>query len=122
MITGLHAVLHSRNADAIRIFFRDTLPHAHLDAGGGQLIFAMPPTELAIHPTDSAKDSVELYLMCDNLASTMNALAMREVEFTKPVREESWGRVTAIRLADGSELGLYEPKHAVIHEVARNDA
>ncbi len=80
-----------------------------VDAGVGWPIFALPPAELAIHP--AAEGSHELYLMCDNLADTMAELEKRGVEFSKPVSEQSWGLITAVRLPGGTELALYEPRH-----------
>lgn len=110
MITGAHAVLFSREADRLRDFLRDVLGFESVDAGGGWLIFALPPGELATHPADAA-GRVELYLMCDDLGATMTELEGKGVEFTRPVAEERWGRVTAMRLPGGDELGLYEPRH-----------
>jgi len=110
MITGVHALVYSRRAEAIRAFFRDVLALRSVDAGGGWPIFALPPAELAVHPSD-ADDSHELYLMCDNLDATLAELREKGVEASRPISEERWGRATAIRIADGSELGLYEPKH-----------
>lgn len=51
-ITGVHAVLFTKDAERLRAFFRDVLGLSSADAGGGWLIFALPPAELAAHPTD----------------------------------------------------------------------
>src|SRR5262249_20796482 len=61
MITGMHAVVYTRNAEADRAFFRDALGFSSVDAGGGWLIFAAPPSELAPHPAES-NGKHELYL------------------------------------------------------------
>jgi predicted enzyme related to lactoylglutathione lyase len=63
-----------------------------------------------VHPTDG-KPHHELSLMCDDLDATMRALEAKGVQFTQPVRQQSWGRSTAIALPGGGELGLYEPRH-----------
>ncbi len=76
----------------------------------GWLIFAMPPAELAVHPTEE-EFRCELYLMCDDLEATMAALRRKEVEFTRPVSDQGWGLVTAIKIPGGGELGLYQPRH-----------
>jgi catechol 2,3-dioxygenase-like lactoylglutathione lyase family enzyme len=110
MITGAHAIIYSRDADADRAFFRDVLELPAVDAGHGWLIFALPPAELATHPTDGA-DSHELYLMCDDIHATVAELEAKGVRFGGPIAEERWGSVTAIKLPGGGELGLYEPKH-----------
>ena len=86
------------------------LEFPNVDAGGGWLIFKAPPAEIAVHPTDGPERQ-ELFLMCDDLEATMNNLSARGVEFAKEVTEVRWGRITAIKLPGGGELGLYEPRH-----------
>ena len=110
MINGLHAVIFSRDAEGVRAFLRDVLGFASVDAGGGWLIFALPPAELAAHPSDDDGHH-ELYLMCDDVHASVEELARKGVQFARPVRDEGWGLLTAIRLPGGGELGLYEPKH-----------
>ena|SRR5689334_17241298 len=110
MITGTHVIVFSRDADADRAFFADVLGHPHVDAGGGWLIFKVPPAELAVHPSD-APTGHELYFMCDDLDATMTELRARGVDFTEAVSEERWGRLTRFRLPGGGEVGMYEPRH-----------
>jgi catechol 2,3-dioxygenase-like lactoylglutathione lyase family enzyme len=112
MINGAHVIIYSRDAEADRAFFRDTLGYHHVDAGHGWLIFKLPPAELAMHPT-GGEPAHELYLMCDDIKATMAELSAKGVETTIPVTEEQWGLRTAVRLPGGSELGLYEPRHPV---------
>jgi catechol 2,3-dioxygenase-like lactoylglutathione lyase family enzyme len=107
MITGAHTILYSRDADALRAFFRDVLELPSVDAGGGWLIFGLPPGEVAAHPGESG---AELYLMCDDLEATMVELRSKDVELG-PVSDQGWGRLTTIALPGGGELGLYEPRH-----------
>lgn len=108
MITGAHAIVFSQDAEADRAFFRDVLKLDHVDAGGGWLIFALPPAELAVHPGEA---SHQLYLMCDDIAATTAELRARGVELTQDVSDQGWGLLSAIKLPGGGELGLYEPKH-----------
>ena len=114
MITGAHAIVYSRDADADRAFFRDVLGFHSVDAGGGWLIFALPPAELAAHPAE-AGGRHELYLMCDEIEATVADLKAKGVEFTAPVSEAGFGLLTSIRLPGGGELGLYEPRHPIPH-------
>ncbi|MEY9968419.1 catechol 2,3-dioxygenase-like lactoylglutathione lyase family enzyme [Streptacidiphilus sp. MAP12-16] len=116
MINGAHLIIHSRDAEADRAFFRDTLGYPHIDAGRGWLIFKLPPAELAMHPTEGPARH-ELFLMCDNINATVGELAARGVEFTQPVTDAGWGLLTSLRLPGGSELGLYEPRHPKAHEL-----
>jgi predicted enzyme related to lactoylglutathione lyase len=110
VITGAHAVMFTSDADGLRGFLRDVLGLQSVDAGGGWLIFALPPAELAAHPSDG-DTSIELYLMCDDIETTVAELQRTGVEFTRPVSDEGWGLVTAMRVPGGGELGLYEPRH-----------
>ena len=112
MLTGAHALMYSPRADEVRVFLRDVLGFPFVDAGHGWLIFALPPAELAVHPSEEGSGAATgLYLICDDLAKTMAELRDKGAEFTSPPSEQPWGRVTGIRLPDGSELGLYQPKH-----------
>lgn len=110
MITGVHAVLFSPQAEKVRAFFADVLEMPSADAGGGWLIFALPPAELAVHPSDGASQH-ELFLMCDDIHATLDDLRAKGVEVARDVTDQRWGLLAAIRLPDGSELSLYEPRH-----------
>ena len=48
MIFGAHVLLYSSDADADRAFLRDVLGFKAVDAGGGWLIFSLPPAEVAV--------------------------------------------------------------------------
>ena len=110
MITGMHAIVYSPRAEQVRAFFADVLRLPSADAGGGWLIFALPPAELAVHPAQDAGRH-ELYLMCDDIRATLAELRGRGVEVARDVSDQRWGLVAAIRLPDGSELPIYEPRH-----------
>jgi len=110
VITGAHAIIYSQDADGVRAFLTDVLGLPSVDAGHGWLIFALPPAEVAAHPTDG-KGRHELYLVCDDIHATVAELRAKGVDFIRPIAEERWGSVTAISLPGGGELGLYEPKH-----------
>jgi predicted enzyme related to lactoylglutathione lyase len=110
MITGVHAVIFTTDAERDRAFFRDVLEFPSVDAGDGWLIFALPPAELAAHPAEQG-DQHELYLMCDDVEATVAELKAKGVDVARPVSDEGFGRVTAIRLPGGGELGLYQPRH-----------
>ena len=119
MITGAHVLLYSKDPEADRAFFRDVLQLRSVDAGGGWLIFALPPAEVAVHPSNGEfaqrHGGHELigaltYLMCDDLRATMTWLDSKHVKCTA-VDEAPWGIKTTIRLPSGGELGLYQPTH-----------
>jgi hypothetical protein len=113
VINGAHAIIFSKDADAVRSFLRDALGLPSVDDGGGWLIFALPPAELAAHPTEGAAHH-ELYLMCDDIHATVAELKGKGVEFSRPISDERFGLITAIKVPGGGELALYEPKHASV--------
>ena len=115
-ISGAHVVLYSTDAEADRAFFRDILGFRHVDAGDGWLIFALPPTEVAIHPSKSVQEDAQqsLFLMCKDLTTATSRLRKRKVR-CKIVAEERWGKVAMITLPSGGKLALYEPRHPLAH-------
>ena len=108
-MSGAHVIVYSKDAEADRSFFRDILRFPAVDAGHGWLIFALPPAEAAIHPSDR-NGPHELFLMCDDLKAEMEALAEKGVECS-PVDTQRWGSITKIRLPGGGDVGLYQPTH-----------
>lgn len=109
MIIGAHTVIFSTDAGADRAFFRDILGFKSVDAGGGWLLFALPPSEAALHPSE-VNNVHELYLICDDLLAEMKSLAEKGIQCSD-VKEEIWGSITHIQLPGGGQVGLYEPKH-----------
>ena len=109
MIFGAHVIVYSKDAEADRVFLRDVLGFASVDAGHGWLIFALPPAEMAVHPAEE-NNQAELYLMCDDLRAEISTLAEKGAQCTE-VQEARWGSIVTIRLPGGGEVGLYQPKH-----------
>ncbi len=109
MISGAHVILFSQDAEADRVFLRDVLGLDSVDAGGGWLIFALPPAEVAVHPAEGARH--ELYLMCEDIEATVDELERKGVAVNLPISEQRWGRLAHIVLPGGGEVGLYQPKH-----------
>jgi catechol 2,3-dioxygenase-like lactoylglutathione lyase family enzyme len=118
-ITGAHIVLYSENPEADRAFFQDILDFRAVDAGRGWLLFALPPAEAAIHPSDSEGRQLrsgdklaraDLYLMCEDLAALIKSLRAKGVKCSTP-QKERWGIKTTIQLPSGAEIGVYQPAH-----------
>lgn len=110
MINGGHVVIYSRDAEADKAFFRDVLKFPHVDANRGWLIFKLPPSEIAVHPSDE-NDTHEFFLMTDDLDAEIAALKKAGVPCEDP-SQQAWGRLTRVRLPGGGTLGLYQPRHA----------
>ncbi|MFJ9828734.1 VOC family protein [Streptomyces sp. NPDC101160] len=114
MFSGAHVILYTPDAEADRAFLKDVIGFDHVDAGRGWLIFRLPPAEFAVHPTEGAPKN-EIYLMCDDIAQTLATLEDRGAEVSRPVNDQGWGLVSAVRLPSGTELPLYEPRHPIAH-------
>ena len=109
MIIGGHSILFSTNPEADRAFLRDVIGLTHADAGGGWLIFGLPPAELAVHPSDK-NDVHQFYLMCDDVAAFIAEMAGRNLR-CGPVQDLRWGLLTDVPLPGGGKLGVYQPRH-----------
>ena len=125
MINGAHFLIYSKDPEADRAFFRDILQLRSVDLGHNWLIFAMPPTELAVHPADSNFVQKHgdhellgcvLYLMCDDLGKTIESLKKKNIPCAE-IEKARWGAFTVIRLPSGGEIGLYQPSHQTAIEL-----
>jgi hypothetical protein len=116
MIHGAHVIVYSKDAEADRAFLRDVLQFPFVDVGHGWLIFALPPAEVAVHPSD-ANNLHELYLMCDDVHALIHTLRAKNIDCS-PVDEQLWGSITQVTLPGGGKLGIYQPKHASPHRPA----
>ncbi len=117
MIHGAHIIVYSKDADADRAFFRDVLKYPSVDAGHGWLIFALPPAEVAVHPSDE-NDVHKLYLMCDDIHAFIAEMKVKNVSCSA-IDEQQWGSVTYVTLPGGGKDGAYQPKHPLAHELAK---
>jgi hypothetical protein len=110
MISGAHAIIYSKNPDADRKFFSEVLKLTKVDVGGGWLIFGLPPSEVAVHPTEE-KSYHELYLMCDDVNVFVDEMKKQGIKCGE-VNDYGWGLLTELELPGGGKLGVYEPRHA----------
>src|SRR5690348_13329313 len=110
MITGAHVMLQSRNPSADKAFFGGVLNLPSVDAGGGFLIFGVPPAEVAIHDSDT-NGVHQLYLMCEDAARFVAEMQRLGIACTEPTQQR-WGTLFEITLRGGGKLGVYEPHHA----------
>ncbi len=109
MITGVHALIFTPEAEAVRGFFRDVLGFGSVDAGEGWPIFRLPPAELGVHPDEGNRH--ELYLMCDDVEGTVRELRAKGVRVKDGIVDAGFGRVATIELPGGGDLPIYEPRH-----------
>jgi len=109
-ITAAHVLLYTPEADALRAVFRDVFGWRTVDAGDGWLIFALPPSELGVHPSEGSRHH-ELSLMCDDVQSTKAELTEKGIEFAGEPEDLGFGVGVTMRLPGGVEVLLYEPRH-----------
>ena len=110
MIIGAHSIIYSTDPEADREFLRDVLGLPHVDVGGGWLIFALPPSEVAVHPSEE-NDVHEFYLMCDDVNAFIAEMKKRNIACSS-VHNQGWGLLTEVTLPGGGKLGVYQPRHA----------
>lgn len=110
MINGAHVIIYSKDAEADKAFIKNVLKFNYVDVHKGWLIFALPPAEVAVHPSDE-NDMHEFYLMTDDLDGEIAALKKAGVGCEEP-SQQSWGRIARIKLPGGGTLGIYQPSHA----------
>ncbi len=103
MIIGAHSILYSARPEADRAFLRDVLNLPSVDVGEGWLIFGLPPSEVAIHPSE-VNDVQEFYLMCDDVERFVAEMTKRNVACA-PARHLGWGILTQVTLPGGGKLG-----------------
>jgi len=111
VISGAHMIIYGVDAEADRAFIRDVLGFPWVDADHGWLIFALPPTEIAVHPS-AGNGKHEIYFMCADVAATIQTLEKHKVQCDL-VTDQGWGLLTHFCLPGGGKLGLYQPKHRV---------
>jgi hypothetical protein len=108
-ITGVHCLLYTEQAEALRATLRDVFELPYVDAHDGWLIFALPPAELGVHPAEGPKH--ELSFICDDVEATMRDLAAKGIEFRGGPENQGFGIVATMVLPGGVDVMLYEPRH-----------
>jgi hypothetical protein len=108
-ITGVHTLLYTPEDDALRDILRDVFGWHHVDAGDGWLIFALPPAEMGVHPSESP--SHEVTFMCDDIEATVGELRAKGIDFEGEPKNQGFGVVVNMLLPGGLKVMLYQPRH-----------
>jgi hypothetical protein len=106
-------ILFSTDPEADRAFLDELLGLGKVDAGGGWMIYELPPAEVAVHPTDGPPVH-ELYLMSTDIEADLAALRAKGVPVSETIHEERWGRVGSVTLPSGAPLAIYQPLHPLL--------
>jgi catechol 2,3-dioxygenase-like lactoylglutathione lyase family enzyme len=108
-ITGAHVLLYSQEADRLRATLRDVLGWRNVDVGGGWLIFALPPAELGVHPSDAPHH--ELSFLCDDIEATVAELRGKGLTLRGDIEDRRFGRAITLVLPGDVDVLVYEPTH-----------
>lgn len=116
-IIGAHVLLYTPEPEALRATFRDVFGWKYVDAGGGWLIFALPPAELGVHPAEGPTYESGVHhqfsLMCDDIDATVRELRAKGIDVQGEPTDEGYGVTVMLTLPGGVEVQLYEPRHPV---------
>ena len=104
MIAATHTLIFSDDAAATRAFLRDILGWDNVDAGDGWLIFALPSSELGVHPGEPRH---ELFLMCHDVERTKAELEAKGVEFNGEIYDSGVCHMAFFTDPDGNDLMLH---------------
>jgi predicted enzyme related to lactoylglutathione lyase len=116
-INGAHVLLYTSEPEKLRAVLRDVFQWAHVDAGEGWLIFALPPAELGVHPAEGPNYEGgmrhSLSMMCDDIHATIVDLKAKGIDVKGEPVDEGYGITVTLGLPGGVEVMLYEPRHPV---------
>lgn len=128
MITGVHTLIYSDDAESTRAFLRDVLgwPHVeHAESGGGWLIFKTGPSEMGVHPTAGTWEGQtyteprhhSISLICDDVEATIAELQDKGAEFGGGIEDYGFGLATMLKLPGADDVLLYQPSHPIAHSL-----
>ena len=114
-INGAHMLRYTSEPEALRAMLRDVFGWKHVDAGGGWLIFALPPAEVGAHPAEGPtyESGVrhQISLMCDDIHKTIAELRAKGVAVDGEPEEQQYGITVMLDFPGGCRVMLYEPRH-----------
>jgi predicted enzyme related to lactoylglutathione lyase len=127
MITSIHMLIYSDDANATRAFLRDVLGWKYVaeDFDNNWLIFKSGPSEMGVHPTHSEWEGKTydyprhhvIALMCDNIDTTVDELRAKGAQFRGPIEDREYGRVTMMIVPGADDIQLYQPTHKLAYNL-----
>jgi catechol 2,3-dioxygenase-like lactoylglutathione lyase family enzyme len=122
-INGTHMLFYTSEAEKLREVLRDAFGFKYVDAGGGWLIFALPPAEVGVHPAEGPtfESGVrhQISFMCDDIHKTIAELRAKGVEVLGEPKTERYGHTITLRLPGGCDVMMYQPLHAIAAAIGR---
>jgi predicted enzyme related to lactoylglutathione lyase len=125
MLSAIHSLIYSSDPAATRRFFKEVLQwpcvtEGQTDEPEEWLIFRTGPSEMGVHPTAGPAGETwgpeghhQMALMCDDLTSTMEELALRGAHFDGEPEDMGFGLGIDLPVPAAGKMLLYEPKHPV---------
>ena len=127
MITSIHTLIYSDDANTTRTFLRDVLGWKYVaeDFDKDWLIFKSGPSELGVHPTHSEWEGKSydyprhhsIALMCDDIDTTVGELRAKGAQFRGPIEEREYGRVIMMIVPGADDIQVYQPTHKVAYNL-----
>jgi hypothetical protein len=125
-IIGAHMLLYSPEADALRATLRDAFGFKSVDAGDGWLIFALPPSELGVHPAEGEGHESRVHhsvsFLCDDVRATAAELRAKGIRIDGEPADRGFGITVTMTLPGDVKVMLYEPRHALAITPAKTTA
>jgi len=125
MITSIHTLIYSDDANATRAFLRDVLGWKYVaeDFDENWLIFTSGPSEMGVHPTHSEWEGQtydhprhhSIALMCDDIETTVEELRAKGAQFRGPIEQTEYGRVIMLIDPGADDIQLYQPTHKLAY-------
>lgn len=110
MISGMHGLFFTPEAEAARDVLRDAFELDYVDAGDGWLIFDVPDADVGAHPLDPDEEVFhELSFSCEDIEATVEELESRGVPFIESIEDKGFGLSTVFELPGGVPVQLFEP-------------
>ncbi len=104
-----HMVIFSTKPEEDRALMAKLMPSEGIDVGGGWMIYPMPPSEIAIHPSGGAVHH-EVHFQVEDVEAARAKLAELGLESPEP-QDLGYGLVSGFKLPGGSDIGFYQPRH-----------
>ena len=127
MITSIHTLIYSDDANATRAFLRDVLGWKYVaeDFDNNWLIFKSGLSEMGVHPTHAEWEGKTynhprhhlIALMCDDIGRTVDALRAKGTQFRGTIEEREYGRVIMMMVPGADDIQLYQPTHKLAYNL-----
>ena len=127
MITSIHTLIYSDDANATRAFLRDVLGWKYVaeDFDNDWLIFKSGPSEMGVHPTHSEWEGQtydyprhhSIALMCDDIEATVGELRAKGAQFRGPIEQLEYGRVIMMIVPGADDIQVYQPTHKLAYNL-----